>query len=99
MPQPHEPFFLRKARKEAKSGKGIRNKKLKIRNKEMKLLLFEIPNPQPFEPIEPFEHQPPKPLKHQKPPKPSKPFDFPTIPYICHLNKSFCNNLFHISVY
>jgi len=37
-------FFSRKARKEAKSGKGIRNKKLKIRNKEMKLLLFDIPN-------------------------------------------------------
>jgi hypothetical protein len=37
-------FCFAQSSQRSKDAKGIRNKKLKIRNKEMKLLLFKIPN-------------------------------------------------------
>ena len=55
-------FGFAQSSQRSKDAKGISNKKLKIRNKEMELLLFEKFQPfEHFERIEPFEHViPPK---------------------------------------
>ena len=61
--------FRARAQRRKGAVEELRNKKQKIRNKEVELKYFR--NPQPFELIEliePFEHDiPPKPRKHQKP--------------------------------